>query len=147
MGISEYEMKEILKTLMGTYSNFQVNEYTVKAWALALSDFSLEKVQRGVIYCLKEHQSAFAPTTGEFRNYCMEAARTPEYRARLQAEHEEMKQLAGINANAIPMPQAFREMMTRFVTKTSIRDGVIANQAESLNRQEADAKFFGRSNA
>ena len=123
-----------------------MNEYTVKAWALALSDFSLEKVQRGVIHCLKEHQSAFAPTTGEFRNYCMEAARTPEYRARLQAEHEEMKQLAGINANAIPMPQAFRELMTRFVTKTNIRDAVIANQAENLKRQQADAKFYGMAN-
>ena len=124
-----------------------MNEYTVKAWALALSDFNLEKVQRGVIYCLKEHQSAFAPTTGEFRNYCIEATRTPEYRARLQAEHEEIKKLAGINANAIPMPDNFRELMTRFISKTNIRDAVIANQAESAKRKEASAKFYGLSNA
>ena len=77
----------------------------------------------------------------------MEAPRTPEYRARLQAEHEHIKRLAGINANAIPMPDNFRELMTRFISKTNIRDAVIANQAESAKRKEADAKFFGLSNA
>ena len=124
-----------------------MDQYTVKAWVLALGDFSLEKIQRGVIYCLKEHQSAFAPTTGEFRQYCIDAARTPEYRARLQEEHEEMKRLNGIDANAIPMPPAFRELMTRFITKTNIKDAVAANHAEHLKRVEEDEKFYGMVNA
>ena len=124
-----------------------MDQYTVKAWVLALGDFSLEKIQRGVIYCLKEHQSAFAPTTGEFRQYCIDAARTPEYRARLQEEQEEMKRLNGIDANAIPMPPAFRELMTRFITKTNIKDAVAANHAEHLKRVEEDEKFYGMVNA
>ena len=120
-----------------------MNEYTIKAWVLALGDFSLEKIQRGVIYCLKEHQSGFQPSTGEFRQYCIDAARTPEYRARLQEEHEEMKRLNGIDANAIPMPPAFRELITRFISKTNIKDAVIANQAETLKRVTDNANFYG----
>ena len=119
----------------------------MKAWALALGDFSLDKIQRGVIYCLKEHQSGFAPSTGEFRQYCIDAARTPEYRARLQEEHEEMKRLNGIDANAIPMPPAFRELITRFISKTNIKDAVIANQAESLKRVTDNASFYGMADA
>ena len=124
-----------------------MDQYTVKAWALALGDFSLDKIQRGVIYCLKEHQSGFAPSTGEFRQYCIDAARTPEYRARLQEEHEEMKRLNGIDANAIPMPPAFRELITRFISKTNIKDAVIANQAESLKRAGDNASFYGMADA
>ena len=124
-----------------------MNEYTIKAWVLALGDFSLEKIQRGVIYCLKEHQSGFQPSTGEFRQYCIDAARTPEYRARLQEEHEEMKRLNGIDANAIPMPPAFRELITRFISKTNIKDAVIANQAESLKRVTDNASFYGMADA
>ena len=124
-----------------------MNEYTIKAWVLALGDFSLDKIQRGVIYCLKEHQSGFQPSTGEFRQYCIDAARTPEYRARLQEEHEEMKRLNGIDANAIPMPPAFRELITRFISKTNIKDAVIANQAESLKRVTDNANFYGMADA
>ena len=124
-----------------------MNEYTIKAWVLALGDFSLEKIQRGVIYCLKEHQSGFQPSTGEFRQYCIDAARTPEYRARLQEEHEEMKRLNGIDANAIPMPPAFRELITRFISKTNIKDAVIANQAETLKRVTDNANFYGMADA
>ena len=96
---------------------------------------------------MKEHQSAFAPTTGEFRQYCIDAARTPEYRARLQEEQEEMKRLNGIDANAIPMPPAFRELMTRFITKTNIKDAVAANHAEHLKRVEDEEKGYGMVNA
>ena len=147
MKITEYEMKEILQTLSGGYQNFQVNQFTIKAWGEALGEFSLERLQKGLSFCLREHDSGFAPSAGEFRNYCIEAARTPQFRLQQQNERDNLKRLEQQNSEAIPMPENFRKLLANFSGKMNLRDALAKNLEREEIRKNEELAFYGTANA
>jgi len=96
-----------------------------------------------LIYCLKEHCSGFYPSTGEFRQYCLDASRTPEFIAKQEAEREQLKMLESASIESIPMPQSFRKLIGKFTKKMSIHDAVEANRKREILRRGESIKFFG----
>jgi hypothetical protein len=120
-----------------------VTEYTVKAWILALKDFSAEKIQRGLIHCLQEHQSSYYPSTGEFRWYCNEAGRNKES----WNDHAEVKMLEQKPTKSIPMPDDFREFLKKFIIKTTIHDALGLCKLRQDKRQQEERMFFSHASA
>ena len=120
----------------------EVTEYTVRAWVLALKDFTVEKIQRGLIYCLKEHRSSFYPSTGEFRWYCNEAGRNNQS----WDDHVEVKMLEQRPVNSIPMPDNFREFMNKFILKTTVHDALNTCLQRQDKRQQEEKLFFSHAN-
>ena len=142
MKITEFEMKEILRTLSGAFQNFQVNQFTIKSWVLALGEFTLKRMQKGLIYCLKEHTTGFAPTPGEFRYYCIEAARTPQFKLQQQTERDRLKKLEKQNLQSIPMPDKLRKLLGQLSAKMTIKDALANNSARQNVRRQAEIDFF-----
>ena len=120
-----------------------VTEYTVRAWVIALKDFSAERLQRGLIYCLKEHRSSYYPSTGEFRWYCNEAGRNNQS----WDDHAEVKMLEQKSVNSIPMPDNFREFLKKFILKTTIHDALNMCLQRQEQRQQEERLFFSHANA
>jgi hypothetical protein len=116
------------------------------AWGEALGEFSLDRLQKGLSFCLREHTTGFAPTPGEFRQYCIEAARTPQFRLQQQAERDNLKRLEQQNSEAIPMPENFKKLLENFTGKMNLRDAVANNLERKKQRRAEEMEFYGTAN-
>ena len=133
MKITESELLEVMETLAGTFPSFEVTEFTLRAWIMSLNDFSAEKIQRGLVYCLREHNSGFYPSTGEFRFYCNEAQRNKQG----WRDHADLKQLE--STGGIPMPDNVRELLAKLQAKMSLKETAQASIDRSEKRRSGQA--------
>jgi phage I-like protein len=82
------------------------------------------------------------PTPAEFRYYTLSGENAVAGRARIQALHNETKQLGMKPLETVPMPDEFRELFRKFTGKTTIKDAVRSSQEESAKRREENSNFF-----
>ncbi len=106
--VQKDELLAILKRLSAIYPNQPISPELIEDWIIAFDDMNFTQMSFGLTRCLKEHSTGFFPDPATFRKYCQR-----------NGKMEEVKQIEKA-INPVPMPPAFRELLSQYTNKISV---------------------------